>query len=101
MKDMASPVDEEVFDLKSKSDKELDDMLPCFIQQLGLGKFYVQDTDNGNRPVVYLNVRMHRPGDQNARTMEKMFVYILETGRTLIKPPRETVSLLYDLTGVS
>ncbi|KAF9985965.1 hypothetical protein BGZ75_002340 [Mortierella antarctica] len=76
------PVDEEVFDLKSKSDKELDDMLPGFIQQLGLGKFYVQGTDNGNRPVVYLNVRMHRPGDQNARTMEKMFVYILETEKT-------------------
>ncbi|KAF9565482.1 hypothetical protein EC968_004068 [Mortierella alpina] len=94
-------VDEDVLDLKSKSDKELDNMFPDFIKQMELGKFYVQGTDSGDRPISYLNVRLHRPGDQTAKTVEKMVVYIMETGRTLLESPCETVSLVFDLTGFS
>src|SRR5689334_7816673 len=90
-------VDEDVLDLKSKSEKELDVMLPGFIKQMEMGKFFIQGTDNGNRPVAYLNVRLHHPGDQPSRSVEKMVVYIMETGRTLVNPPCETASLLFDL----
>ncbi|KAF9958137.1 hypothetical protein BGZ72_000814 [Mortierella alpina] len=94
-------VDENILDLKSKSDTELDVMFPEFVKAMQQGKFYIQGTDNANRPVAYFNVRMHRPGDQSAKTVEKIVVYIMETGRTLIEGPCETVSLVFDLTGFS
>ncbi|CAO3565329.1 unnamed protein product [Mortierella alpina] len=94
-------VDEDVLDLKSKSDKELDGMFPDFIKQMELGKFYMHGADKGDQPVTYLNVRMHHPGDQSPRTLEKLIVYIMETVRTLVKPPCEKASLVFDLTGFS
>ncbi|KAF9946576.1 hypothetical protein BGZ70_003156 [Mortierella alpina] len=60
-------VDEDVLDLNSKSDKELD------------GMFHGNDKED--QPLIYINVRKHHPGDQSSRAIEKLIVYILETAK--------------------
>lgn len=42
---------------------------------------------------------MHRAGDQDYKTLERLTIYLMETGRLLIQPPVETVALVFDLTG--
>lgn len=49
----------------------------------------------------YLNVRLHKPNDQPAKTLEKLTVYVMEAGRVLLENPVETVCLVFDLTGFS
>jgi len=46
----------------------------------------------------YLNVHLHRPGDQDYKTLERLTIYLMETGRLLIQPPVETVALVFDLS---
>lgn len=49
-------------------------------------------------PCSYLNVHLHRAGDQDPQTLERLTIYLMETGRLLIQPPVETVALIFDLT---
>lgn len=46
----------------------------------------------------YLNVHLHRSGDQDNKTLERLTIYLMETGRLLIQSPVETVALVFDLT---
>ncbi|KAF9933789.1 hypothetical protein FBU30_004387 [Linnemannia zychae] len=84
--------------VKSMGDDELDAVYPKFKKQLEMGKFYVHGTDKHGQPVVYLNVQLHRAGDQDYKTLEILTIYLMETGRLLIQPPVETVALVFDLT---
>ncbi|KAF9395191.1 hypothetical protein BGZ94_006598, partial [Podila epigama] len=86
---------------KYSSDDKLDSQYPKFFEQLESGKFYINGTDKEGRIVAYLNVRLHRPGDQPAKTLEKLTVYVMEAGRVLLEHPVETVCLVFDLTGFS
>ncbi|KAF9318708.1 hypothetical protein BG006_003146 [Podila minutissima] len=49
----------------------------------------------------YLNVRLHKPNAQPAKTLEKLTVYVMETGCVHLEYPVETVCLVFDLTGFS
>ncbi|GJJ67669.1 hypothetical protein EMPS_00015 [Entomortierella parvispora] len=90
--------DENVEDVKIMGDDELNEKYPKFKDQLEMGKFYVHGTDKAGQPVVYLNVHLHRPGDQDYKTLERLTIYLMETGRLLIQPPVETVALVFDLS---
>ncbi|KAG0225439.1 hypothetical protein BGW41_004709, partial [Actinomortierella wolfii] len=46
----------------------------------------------------YLNVGLHRPADQDYKTLERLTIYLMEQGRLLITPPTECVSLVFDLS---
>ncbi|KAG0356708.1 CRAL-TRIO domain-containing protein [Gamsiella multidivaricata] len=87
-----------VEDVKLLGDDELDAKYPKFKQQLEMGKFYIHGTDKNGQPVVYLNVQLHRAGDQDPKTLERLTIYLMETGRLLIQAPVETVALIFDLT---
>ncbi|KAG0274377.1 hypothetical protein BGZ95_009852 [Linnemannia exigua] len=87
-----------VDDVKTKGDDELEVAYPKFKKQLEMGKFYVHGTDKHGQPVVYLNVQLHRAGDQDYKTLERLTIYLMETGRLLIQSPVETVALIFDLT---
>ncbi|KAF9282149.1 hypothetical protein BGZ68_006184 [Mortierella alpina] len=91
-------LEQNVEDVKSLGDAELDAAYPKFQQQLHMGKFYVHGTDKHGQPVVYLNVHLHRSGDQDNKTLERLTIYLMETGRLLIQSPVETVALVFDLT---
>lgn len=88
-----------VEDVKYWGDDDLEAAYPKFKKQLEMGKFYVHGTDKLGQPVVYLNVQLHRAGDQDYKTLERLTIYLMETGRLLIQPPVETVALVFDLTG--
>ncbi|KAG0056056.1 hypothetical protein BGZ83_006493 [Gryganskiella cystojenkinii] len=92
-------LDENVEDVKVLGDNELDEKYPKFKSQLEMGKFFVHGTDKLGQPVVYLNVHLHRPADQDYKTLERLTIYLMETGRLLIQPPVETVALIFDLSG--
>ncbi|KAF9158543.1 hypothetical protein DFQ26_007511 [Actinomortierella ambigua] len=87
-----------VDDVKTLGELELEEKYPKFQEQLAMGKFYVHGTDKQGQPVVYLNVGLHRPADQDYRTLERLTIYLMEQGRLLISPPVECVSLVFDLS---
>ncbi|KAI1321480.1 hypothetical protein EDD11_005171 [Mortierella claussenii] len=91
-------LEQNVENVKVLGDDELDEQYPKFKQQLEMGKFYVHGTDKLGQPVVYLNVQLHRAGDQDIKTLERLTIYLMETGRLLIQAPVETVALVFDLT---
>ena len=92
-------LDEDIPSIKYSSDGTLNEQNPKFFEQLEMGKFYINGTDKDNRIVAYLNVRLHHPGDQPAKTLEKLTIYVMECGRVLLEHPVETVCLVFDLTG--
>ncbi|KAG0256551.1 hypothetical protein BG011_004441 [Mortierella polycephala] len=94
-------LDEDIPAVKYSTDGELNALYPKFFDQLEGGKFYIHGTDNDGRIVAYLNVRLHKPNDQPAKTLEKLTVYVMEAGRVLLQSPVETVCLVFDLTGFS
>ncbi|KAG0332315.1 hypothetical protein BG004_001303 [Podila humilis] len=94
-------LDEDIPGVKYSSDDKLNSQYPKFYEQLESGKFYINGTDKEGRIVAYLNVRLHRPGDQPAKTLERLTVYVMEAGRVLLEHPVETVCLVFDLTGFS
>jgi len=49
-------------------------------------------------PTSYLNVHLHYSSDQDPKTLERLTIYLMETGRLLIQSPAETVALVFDLT---
>ncbi|KAF9206982.1 hypothetical protein BGZ49_001463 [Haplosporangium sp. Z 27] len=91
-------LDEDVENVKVLGDDGLDAKYPKFKEQLEMGKFYIHGTDKKGQPVVYLNVHLHRSSDQDPKTLERLTIYLMETGRLLIQPPVETVTLVFDLS---
>ncbi|KAF9584101.1 hypothetical protein BGW38_007579 [Lunasporangiospora selenospora] len=91
--------DNNVEDVKTLGEDELDQKYPKFRHQLEMGKFFIHGTDKAGRPIVYLNIRLHQPADQEYTTLERLTIYLMETGRLLIRPPVETVVLVFDMTG--
>ncbi|GJJ67673.1 hypothetical protein EMPS_00019 [Entomortierella parvispora] len=94
-------LDEDIPAVKYSTDEELNALYPKFYEQLESGKFFIHGTDKEGRIVAYLNVRLHYPNDQPAKTLEKLTVYVMEAGRVLVQYPVETVCLVFDLTGFS
>ncbi|KAF9912333.1 hypothetical protein BX616_010332 [Lobosporangium transversale] len=92
-------LDEDIPAVKYSTDVALNEQYPKFFEQLEMGKFYIHGTDVDNRIVAYLNVRLHHPNDQPAKTLEKLTIYVMECGRVLLEHPVETVCLVFDLTG--
>ncbi|KAG0308259.1 hypothetical protein BGZ98_008519 [Dissophora globulifera] len=94
-------LEDDVEEVKSKSEDDLDAKYRGFKMQMELGKSYLHGTDKLGRPIVYINVRLHKPADQDAKALEKFTVYVMETGRLMIQPPVETACLIFDMTGFS
>lgn len=91
--------EDDIEEVKSKNEDELDSTYRGFKLQMEMGKSYVHGTDKTGRPVVYINVRLHKPSDQDPKALEKFTVYVMETGRLMIQPPVETACLVFDMTG--
>lgn len=61
-----------------------------FMSQLRLGKSYVHGLDKDGRPICFVRVRLHKPGDQSEESLERSIVYIMETTRLMLHPPVDT-----------
>ncbi|KAG0280778.1 hypothetical protein BGZ95_008683 [Linnemannia exigua] len=92
-------LEDDIEEVKSKSEDELDAKYRGFRLQMELGKSFVHGNDKEGRPVVYINVRLHKPADQDAKALEKFTIYVMEVGRLMIQPPVETACLVFDMTG--
>ena len=61
-----------------------------FLQQLKLGKSFLHGTDKEGRPICVVRVRLHKPGEQSERSMERYTVFVIETARLVLRPPVDT-----------
>jgi hypothetical protein len=73
--------------------KEGDD----FLQQLRLGKSYLHGIDKEGRPLCVVRVRLHKPGEQSEKSMERYTVYVIETARLVLRPPVDTAVSSYSV----
>lgn len=61
-----------------------------FMTQLRMGKSYVHGLDKEGRPMCYVRVRLHKPGEQSEQSLERYTVYLIETARMMLSPPVDT-----------
>lgn len=73
-------------DSSSSSKKDGED----FLSQLRMGKSFLHGTDKEGRPCCYCRVRLHRPGQQTEKSLERFTVYTIETTRMMLRPPVDT-----------
>ncbi|KAL1917893.1 uncharacterized protein VTP21DRAFT_3727 [Calcarisporiella thermophila] len=65
------------------------------------GKSFFLGTDKWNRPICYINVRLHFKKDQDDVPLRKFTLLVIETARQLLVPPVETSCLVFNMTGLS
>jgi hypothetical protein len=62
-----------------------------FLAQLRMGKSYLHGTDKHGRPICVVRVRLHHPGAQTEKGLNRYIVHQIETVRVLLVPPVETM----------
>jgi hypothetical protein len=72
------------------SDKAVKKEGEDFLQQLRLGKSFLHGIDKEGRPICVVRVRLHKPGEQSERSMERYTVFVIETARLVLRPPVDT-----------
>lgn len=82
-----------------KGEEVLNRDLPGFDLQMRSGKIYIHGTDRQNRPIYYVHAKLHNPRAQSFEALRAFTVYLVETGRAFLSPPRHQICLLFDMTG--
>lgn len=72
-----------------------------FMAQLRMGKSFFHGVDREGRPCCYVRVRLHRGGEQTEASLERFTVYLIETGRMMLRPPIDTATIVFDMTDFS
>ncbi|KAF8939893.1 CRAL-TRIO domain-containing protein [Dissophora ornata] len=92
-------IEDNIDEIRAKSEDDLDVKYRGFKMQMEMGKSCFYGTDKQGRPVVYVNVRLHKPAGQDPKALEMFTIHVMETGRLLLQPPAETACLVFDMTG--
>ncbi|KAK7529784.1 uncharacterized protein J3D65DRAFT_607477 [Phyllosticta citribraziliensis] len=72
-----------------------------FLAQLRMGKSFLHGVDKDGRPMCFVRVRLHRQGEQSDPSLERFTVYTIETARMMLRPPVDTATVVFDMTGFS
>ncbi|KAK3942080.1 Cral trio domain protein [Diplogelasinospora grovesii] len=72
-----------------------------FLEQMRMGKSFVHGVDKEGRPMCFVRVRLHKQGEQVEESLERYTVYLIETCRMLLRPPVDTATIVFDMTGFS
>ncbi|KKY20168.1 putative cral trio domain protein [Diplodia seriata] len=72
-----------------------------FMTQLRIGKSFVHGVDKEGRPMCYVRVRLHKPGEQSEQSLERFTVYLIETTRMMLSPPVDTAVIVFDMSEFS
>lgn len=72
-----------------------------FLAQMRMGKSFLHGSDKEGRPICFVRVRLHRQGEHAEEALERNTVYIIETARMLLRPPIDTATIIFDMTGFS
>ena len=75
---------------KSSGDATAQKLGHDFMTQIRKGISYVHGVDKQGRPLCFVNVRLHRQGEQAEEALERYTVYLIETCRMLLQPPVDT-----------
>ncbi|KAJ5794287.1 hypothetical protein N7457_000886 [Penicillium paradoxum] len=70
-----------------------------FINQLKAGKSFLHGVDRDGRPVIYIRVKIHKPGDQSEEALERFIIHVIESTRLIVVPPVATGTIVFDMTG--
>lgn len=72
-----------------------------FLAQIRMGKSFLHGVDNKGRPLCVVRVRLHHQGEQCEESLERYTVYLIETARMVLRPPVDTATIVFDMTGFS
>ncbi|KAK4042943.1 CRAL-TRIO domain-containing protein, partial [Parachaetomium inaequale] len=72
-----------------------------FLAQIRKGISYVHGHDKQGRPLCFVNVRLHKQGEQAEEALERYTVYLIETCRMVLQAPVDTATIVFDMTGFS
>ncbi|KAH8757355.1 phosphatidylinositol transfer protein CSR1 [Diaporthe sp. PMI_573] len=72
-----------------------------FMAQIRMGKSFLHGIDDKGRPICVVRVRLHHQGEQCEESLERYTVYLIETARMVLRPPVDTATILFDMTGFS
>ena len=69
-----------------------------FMIQTRLGKSFLHGTDKEGRPMCFVNVRLHKQGEQTEASVERYTVFIIETARLLLASNVDTAVSFFGLS---
>ncbi|KAM0448619.1 hypothetical protein ACHAPV_010020 [Trichoderma viride] len=72
-----------------------------FLAQLRMGKSFLHGVDKQGRPICVVRVRLHHQGEHCEESLERCTVYLIETARMVLRPPVDTATVVFDMTGFS
>lgn len=72
-----------------------------FMAQIRMGKSFLHGLDDKGRPMCVVRVRLHHQGEQCEESLERYTVYLIETARMVLRPPVDTATIMFDMTGFS
>eukprot|EP01116_Phalansterium_solitarium_P004801 TRINITY_DN15952_c0_g1_i1.p1 TRINITY_DN15952_c0_g1~~TRINITY_DN15952_c0_g1_i1.p1 ORF type:complete len:314 (+),score=87.71 TRINITY_DN15952_c0_g1_i1:440-1381(+) len=70
------------------------------LRQLQRGVGYYRHEDKKGNPIYWVRVRVHDKNDRDLDEMKTYIVHQMELGRTLMKPPVEQSTIVFDLSNV-
>lgn len=68
-----------------------------FMMQTRLGKSFLHGTDKEGRPMCFVNVRLHKQGEQTEASLERYTVFTIETARLLLASNVDTAVSAFGL----
>ncbi|KUI72279.1 hypothetical protein VM1G_07982 [Cytospora mali] len=83
------------------SDPQAKQLGEDFMAQIRMGKSFLHGIDKKGRPICVVRVRLHHQGEQCEESLERYTVYLIETARMVLRPPVDTATILFDMTGFS
>ncbi|KAF3763794.1 CRAL/TRIO domain protein [Cryphonectria parasitica EP155] len=88
-------------DLSKSSDPKEKQLGEDFMAQIRMGKSFLHGLDDQGRPICVVRVRLHHQGEQCEESLERYTVYLIETARMVLRPPVDTATIMFDMTGFS
>lgn len=88
-------------ELTNSADPKKKQLGEDFMAQIRMGKSFLHGLDNKGRPICVVRVRCHHQGEQCEESLERYTVYLIETARMVLRPPVDTATVLFDMTGFS
>jgi hypothetical protein len=72
--------------------------LKSVMNEIREGKSFFHGVDKEGRPISYIKVRNHDPARTEQLEGQRFQLFMMEYGKTLLKAPVETVTMLFDMT---
>ncbi|KAG0047260.1 hypothetical protein BGZ83_007665 [Gryganskiella cystojenkinii] len=90
-----------VDEVVTEGEEALEQKYPGFLDQLKNGKVIFRGHDREGRPLCLLDPSLHNPNAQSHQAVQKLSIYVIETARMLLRPPIETISVVFDMSSFS